>query len=191
MQEIARQDSESGPLVLTTDADGSAPAKGIDDMYQALMLYWNENMGDDERMEDHAIVVAGCRSYQSAALSRLVFRWGFRTVVKLVCGNLGVEDSQCGFKLFTLPAAQVLYEDLNLPGWSHDVEVLYRAKHLNIPVLEQDTAWQDKDGSKLVASPGGVIWVCAKMFAEVCKLRWGYEGGGDWRLPTMTSFPKD
>ena len=47
------------------------------------------------------------------------------------------------------------------------MEVLYRARQLGISVLEQEMEWEDKDGSKLAACPGGVIAVSAKMFAEV------------------------
>ena len=162
-------------LILTTDADGSAELDGLHVLYPKLT----------ELIDDWSqpALVSGYRTYADASALRLIFRWGFRTVVKTVCGDLGVKDSQCGFKLMTAPAAKLLYDDLNLPGWSHDVEVLYRARELKIPVVEEDIVWEDKPGSKLVASPGGVIAVCAKMFWEVVRLRWGYERG-EWKLPS-------
>mmetsp|Transcript_16255 Transcript_16255/g.21267 ORF Transcript_16255/g.21267 Transcript_16255/m.21267 type:complete len:352 (+) Transcript_16255:103-1158(+) len=203
IQEIVRRSNSSNndrpTVILTTDADGSAPADGIDAMYDKLVSHWessavsqNENAAKvliGKKLRNEPVVVAGIRTYESAAPSRLIFRWGFRTVVRLVCGNLNVNDSQCGFKMFTIPAATLLYQDLNLPGWSHDVEVLYRAKRLGIKVLEQETEWEDKEGSKLVATPGGVILVSAKMLVEVIRLRLGYEQGG-WKLPPYSPGAK-
>jgi len=105
-------------------------------------------------------------------------------------GDLGgIRDSQCGFKLMTLSAAERLYRDLYVKGWSHDVEVLYRASpqyvdrnikdddnnHNNrqrgVPVAEAPIEWEDQAGSKLVSSPGGVLMVCWKMFWDVVALR--------------------
>ena len=77
-------------------------------------------------------------------------------------------------------AAAVLFDNLYLPQWSHDVEVLYRAKALHMTVLEQAIAWQDQAGSKLVQT--GVLTVSAQMFAQVVQLRWNY-ATGTWKLP--------
>ena len=176
-------------IIVTTDADGSAPPEGIDAMYDCLMSYFlkaDSNSEDTSWMNflsQQPAVVAGYRTYQSASPFRLIFRWGFRTAVRAVCGDLGVQDSQCGFKLLTIPAATRLYRNLNIPGWSHDVEVLYRARELGVPVMEQETEWEDKDGSKLLATPGGVLAVVVKMAQEIVRLREGYEEGG-WKLPT-------
>lgn len=172
---------ESNPrsLILTTDADGSANIAGLNPALSRIreLLEKNAEAGSSASPWDTPAMVAGYRSYESASTPRLVFRWGFRTVVKTICGDLGVKDSQCGFKLMTAAAGIALYRDLNLQGWSHDVEVLYRAQQLGIPVAESDVDWLDKDGSKLIASPGGAIAVCAKMFTEIVQLRLSYAVG--------------
>jgi dolichyl-phosphate beta-glucosyltransferase len=130
---------------------------------------------------DQAAMINGYRTYESASASRLIFRWGFRTVVKSICGDLGVQDSQCGFKLMTATAGASLYRNLHVQGWSHDVEVLYRARLLGILIAEQSISWEDKMGSKLVASPGGILAVCLQMFWQVVRIRFCY-ATGRWRL---------
>ena len=39
----------------------------------------------------------------------------------------GIQDTQCGFKMFTREAAQLVFPLQRLDGWSFDVEVLYIA----------------------------------------------------------------
>ena len=169
-------------LILTADADGSAEFAGVERLY-ASMLRLIETSQDEKRAKDmwrQSLLVNGYRTYASASPPRLIFRWGFRTLVRIVIDDLGVQDSQCGFKLMTASAANLLYDYLNLLGWSHDVEVLYRAKLLGITVGEEPIRWEDKDGSKLVASPGGVTAVASRMLWEVLQLRLSYEFGA-WR----------
>jgi dolichyl-phosphate beta-glucosyltransferase len=175
-------------LILTTDADGSADISGLEDLYDSLVSLLREDDtslsggGDVNAIHwDEAAMINGYRTYESASASRLIFRWGFRTVVRSICGNLAVKDSQCGFKLMTAAAGVSLYRNLYVQGWSHDVEVLYRARLLGIRVTERSILWEDKMGSKLVSSPGGLITVILKMFWEVVRIRVSY-ASGRWRL---------
>ena len=62
---------------------------------------------------------------------------------------------------------------------SHDVEVLYRAKILNIPIDEMSIDWKDKDGSKVVES--GIIKVSFQMLWDVIRLRWNYSIVKRWK----------
>ena len=51
-----------------------------------------------------------------------------------------------------------------------------------IPVGEQVIQWQDKEGSKLMESPGGTIGVSITMLLEVLQMRLAYETGL-WTVP--------
>lgn len=184
IQHILRKHPVS--LILTADADGSADINGLPTAYTALVELLQKDKSGTVLNWDQAAVVSGYRTHESASASRLIFRWGFRTVVKIIVGDLRVKDSQCGFKLMTSSAASVLYRDLNVNGWSHDVEVLYRARELQIPIAERNIQWEDKDGSKLVASPGGIPAVVVRMFWEVLLVRWGYKIEG-WEVPSNDS----
>ena len=93
--------------------------------------------------------------------------------------DLGVQDTQCGYKLMTLSAATMLYKDLHLTGWAHDVEVLYRCKLNRIPVSEVPIDWKDKKGSKVEAE--GVFQVSIRMLLDVLRLRWEYSVTGAWK----------
>jgi len=69
--------------------------------------------------------------------------------VLYVLGVRGIEDTQCGFKLFTRKTAQAIFPNMHVEGWVFDVEVLLIAQHLKIPIVEVPVAWQEIDGSKV------------------------------------------
>jgi dolichyl-phosphate beta-glucosyltransferase len=171
--------NDTNALILTTDADGSAEVACLEVLYDtmvATLQHKNATASNPpERSWTDPAIVCGYRTYSDTAPGRLLFRWGFRTVVRLVCGDLGTRDSQCGFKLMTVAAAKQLYRNLHLTRWSHDVEVLYRAKLLNFTVTESPVKWQDVDGSKLKAE--GILKVASRMFVDVCRCRLYYALG--------------
>ena len=169
-------------LVLTTDADGSADPSCLEGLYDVMVAAIERTISRNSnplKVTSEPVVVCGYRLYSDTAFGRLFFRWGFRTVVRLVCGDLGTRDSQCGFKLMTLSAAKTLYRNLHLTRWSHDVEVLYRAKLLNFTVTEAPVKWEDVDGSKLKAE--GIMKVASRMFVDVCRCRLSYTLG-QWSI---------
>jgi hypothetical protein len=47
-----------------------------------------------------------------------------------------VQDTQCGFKLFTRSAAKTLFGNLHLYRWAFDTELIYLAEFLHIPIQE-------------------------------------------------------
>ena len=174
-------------LVLVADADGSGDLSCLGDMLDALnnLLVNQKTQKVYMYKDDNAALVVGDRGYDGAGIARIVLRWGFRTAVRIICGNLGVSDTQCGMKMMTLDAAKTLYRDLNLRRWSHDVEVLYRATMLGVPVDEVPINWEDKDGSKLVTSAGGAIGASLRMLLEILQMRVEY-GLGRWKGPART-----
>jgi dolichyl-phosphate beta-glucosyltransferase len=61
----------------------------------------------------------------------------------------GLQDTQCGFKCFRAPAAQVLFGLQTLKGWSFDVEVLYLARKRGYRIVEVPIHWYFNPESKL------------------------------------------
>jgi len=167
-------------LVLLADADGSGDLSCLGDMLHALddILV---NQKQTQTLQGNEDLIVGNRGYDGAGIARIILRWGFRTAVRIICGDLGVSDTQCGMKLMTLGAANTLYRDLNLRRWSHDVEVLYRAKILAVSVAEVPVKWEDKDGSKLVTSAGGAIGASIRMLLEIIQMRIEY-ALGRWQV---------
>jgi dolichyl-phosphate beta-glucosyltransferase len=154
-------------LILTADADGSADLASVNSLFRILQ----ERLAPSNW--DNPVLVCGYRTYTNEkAIGRRIFRWGFRTVVQLVCGDTQCRDSQCGFKLMTVAAAMPLYSALYLGRWSHDVEVLLRARMLGIHVAEAPVRWVDQSGSQLAKE--GIVKVAVQMFADVVKCRLAY-----------------
>lgn len=74
--------------------------------------------------------------------------YSFHKVVYIL-GCRGIEDTQCGFKLFSRKAAQAIFPNMHVEGWVFDIEVLMIAQQLRIPIVEVPVAWQEIDGSKV------------------------------------------
>ena len=66
----------------------------------------------------------------------------------------GIEDTQCGFKLFSSESAQKLFPHQSLDGWAFDVELLVMAKNANFTVGEVPIDWYYGEGSKMTLSKG-------------------------------------
>jgi dolichyl-phosphate beta-glucosyltransferase len=74
--------------------------------------------------------------------------FGLHTILRIV-GVGHIHDTQCGFKLFSRPAAQALFPRQRLQTWIFDVELLLLAKQARIPVVEVPIEWHEVPGSKL------------------------------------------
>jgi glycosyltransferase involved in cell wall biosynthesis len=92
----------------------------------------------------------------------------FNLVVRTVAG-LRFADTQCGFKLFSKRAARQIFPKQRLERFGFDVEVLYLAKKLALPVVEVPVIWNDCEGTK-VRLFGGV-----DAFVDILRVRWN-----DW-----------
>lgn len=178
---IDRLCQNNAALILTQDADGSGNLVYLDSMIHCLKGLLAENMDEESAKESsfwsQAAMVTGNRNYEIFS-PRGITRWGFQTAVRLIMNDLRVQDSQCGYKLMTLSAARDLYDELEVSGWAHDVEVLYRAKLVSIPIQEIPIDWLDKEGSKVVES--GVARVSIQMLLDVIRLRWRYSNIRAW-----------
>ena len=177
MEHIAtKNETPENLVILTQDADGSGDLIYLNSMMETLEGLITDRSGNIDW--NQKALVTGNRNYNIFS-SRGITRWGFQTAVSLIMGGLRVQDSQCGYKLQTLSCAKVLYKNLHLKGWAHDVEVLYRAKLREIPIAQIDINWKDKDGSKVVES--GVVKVSLEMLLDIVRLRWEYSVTGAWK----------
>jgi dolichyl-phosphate beta-glucosyltransferase len=75
--------------------------------------------------------------------------YGFHFCVQVLGGVYHIRDTQCGFKLFTRKAAQILFTSQHLRRWCFDVELLFICGQLGIPVSEVSVNWQEIPGSKV------------------------------------------
>lgn len=124
--------------------------------------------------------VLGSRAHmqESATAKRSALRnflmHGFHVLVMMVVGNR-IRDTQCGFKLFSRAAAQQLYSNQRLQRWCFDVELVYLAQQLKIPMAEVQVTWTEIPGSKIRMTS------MAHMALELAMIKAGY-GGGLWTV---------
>jgi dolichyl-phosphate beta-glucosyltransferase len=89
----------------------------------------------------------------------------FNKVVQLL-GVRGIEDTQCGFKIFTSAAAKDVFSRCKLNGFSFDIEALMVARDLGYQIAEVPIRWRHQEGSKVVLMRDG-----PRMLKDLLKLR--------------------
>ena len=135
-----------GQWVLYTDADLSAPIEDFDRLCVAATS-GNAQVAIGSRAVDRSLV-----QVRQAAFREYSGRF-FNLVMRLTTG-LPFRDTQCGFKLFRRDAAQAIFSRQKLDGFSFDVEDLYIAKKLGIPVVEVPVRWSNVEGTKVSLASG-------------------------------------
>jgi len=63
----------------------------------------------------------------------------------------GLNDTQCGFKCFTAEAAESIFRQQTLIGWSFDIENLYIARRKKLRIKEIPIQWYYDADSKVSA----------------------------------------
>ncbi|XP_066997600.1 dolichyl-phosphate beta-glucosyltransferase [Anabrus simplex] len=148
--------SARGAVLLLADADG---ATRFEDLL-ILERHLKSLIGVDYRLHPDIVarkvaIVCGSRAHleKRAKATRSYFRtllmYGFHCMVWLFAVR-GIRDTQCGFKLLTRAAARICFASLHVEGWAFDVEMLYIAQKLKIPVSEVAVNWTEIKGSKII-----------------------------------------
>ncbi|CAF3479608.1 unnamed protein product [Rotaria socialis] len=136
--------SARGQWILFADADGATQFSDFPKL---------EKSGQ-AAMKNNDVVVCGSRRHLET--ESVAKRSAFRTLLMYVFhfevwlfAVKSIRDTQCGFKLFSRQAAEKIFTRMHVERWAFDVELLYIAEKLNIPILEADVNWQEIPGSKL------------------------------------------
>ncbi len=119
------------------DADLATPATALDDALELLRDGWHVVLGS-RRCHGARIPVP------QPALRRLGGA-GFRLLTRRLCGP--VADTQCGFKFFQAQAARRLFAEVTATGFAFDLEVIARARALQLSLTEFPVMWNDQQGS--------------------------------------------
>ncbi|MBI4197384.1 MAG: glycosyltransferase [Deltaproteobacteria bacterium] len=80
---------------------------------------------------------------------------------------IGFEDTQAGLKGFSGPAAEFLFSNLRLNGFSFDVELLYLAQQTGLKIAEIPVHFSFRDGSTLNYLVDGF-----QMFIDLFRIRY-------------------
>jgi dolichyl-phosphate beta-glucosyltransferase len=78
----------------------------------------------------------------------------------------GIQDTQCGFKIFSKDAAQKIFSKQRLNGFGFDVEVLYLARKYGYKIKEVPVTWIDDANTKV-----GLFKDSIRMFADILAIR--------------------
>ena len=132
--------SARGAYRLFADADGATPIQEIKRL-EALLLAGADVAFGSRALRDPGVSLVARRR---RVIAGRIFNW--------FVGRLGLEgvaDSQCGFKAFTRPAAERLFQALSTRGFGFDVELLLLARDAGYRIVEVPVNWADKSGSKV------------------------------------------
>jgi len=149
--------SARGAYRLFADADGATPIHELKRL-EPLLVGGAEVAIGSRVLRDPGVSVAARRH---RVLAGRVFNW---LVARL--GLEGVSDSQCGFKAFTGPAAERLFQALSTRGFAFDVELLLLARAAGYRIVEVPVNWADQSGSKV-----GVLRHGPGMLGEILRTR--------------------
>jgi len=139
----------TGDFVLTLDADMAARPTELNKWLAQLP---NHQFSPKE-------ILIGSRNHPlsniDARQNRKFAGHIFNTLVRIVT-PIKDSDTQCGFKLYPTLIAQLLFQDLQIKGWAHDIELLYKANYLKIPVHSMPVEWQHIDDEKIDVLADGI-----------------------------------
>lgn len=147
--------SANGDILVFVDSDGSADCEAISNMVEIL------DSGVD--------CVIGSRYVQGADAEIKPFRRFasriFNTIVEALF-NLGLSDTQCGFKGFRSEAVLPILPFLRIDRFAFDVELLWYLKLTGAEIVEMPIRWRDQAGSKVTVIKHGLT-----MVLDLLKLR--------------------
>lgn len=95
----------------------------------------------------------------------------FNFVVRLLAIP-GLQDTQCGFKLFTAEAARELFRRQTIDDFGFDVEILYIARKLRYRVAEVPVAWYYQPSSRV-----NPLRDTIRMLLDILRVRWNDRRG--------------
>jgi dolichyl-phosphate beta-glucosyltransferase len=110
-----------GKAIIFMDADLATPLYNLIDFYKAY-----------EHGEDIVVGVRNLHKHHPSIMRRIISSTG--NILFRIAGGVWLEDSQCGFKLFSYDAAQICFSKLKIMGWGFDMEVLAIAKANNLSI---------------------------------------------------------
>lgn len=147
----------AGDIVMFTDADLSAP------MEEANLLIAALNEGADVAIGSRWLDRARQTIHQP--LYRQFFGRCFNWITRTVMG-LPFKDTQCGFKAFRRPAAQVIFRLQTIERWGFDPEILFIARKLKYAIREVPVTWGHDERSRISYLKDGV-----KMLEDMARIR--------------------
>lgn len=149
--------ASKGDLVLFCDADLATPQEETEKLLDHI------RRGADIAIGSRPLAESKLERHQP--LYRELLGRAFNKAVQLVAIR-GIDDTQCGFKLFTRKAADDVFRRCTLDGFSFDFEALMIARDLGYRIDEVPIRWSHQEGSKVVLLRDG-----PRMLRDLVRLR--------------------
>jgi dolichol-phosphate mannosyltransferase len=128
-----------GDKVSFTDADGATSPQEI-----ARLA---EQLGDDDGVIGSRWL-PGSKIIKGQGLARNIASRGFNFLVRVMF-TLPYKDTQCSAKVFKQSALNAVMSKLKAPGFTFDVELIYKLRQKGYKIKEIAITWEDKRHSKL------------------------------------------
>ena len=147
-----------GQYRLVSDADASTPISELE-------KFWPE-------VDGGADIVIGSRALPASQIEvrQPWYRQNMGRTYNLVLRSLGLTafpDTQCGFKLFTAKACEVVLPRQTADGFGADAEWLYIARKHGLKIAQVPVRWINSPDSRVHA-----LFDSLDMLGEVAKIRW-------------------
>jgi len=184
-----------GVFHLMVDADGATEfGNGIENLTRELysiMQRISPRKGNEKERgfgseEKSLVAVFGSRAHlkKESTVQRSVVRTvlmkAFHIFVSLFVSSK-VQDTQCGFKLFTKSASYLIFNNLHLRRWAFDTEIVLLCDKQCIEILEVAVPWREIDGSKLCTSKLELALVSISMLRDMICV-WACYTFGIWKI---------
>lgn len=149
---------------LTMDIDLSVSFKQINSWIKSKFIKNNGNVYFGSRLLKNSKTIT--KKYR-------VFTGNiFNILLRILIKNkfLGVQDTQCGFKLYKGNLAKIIFKNIKEYGYIHDVEILILIRKKKFILYELPVNWVHKDGSKI-----NIIKDSLEMFFNLIRLKLRYK----------------
>lgn len=148
----------SGDIALFTDADLSSPIEEASRLFNAI------REGADVAIGSRWL--AQSRQTIRQPLYRRFFGRCFNVVTRMIM-RLPFADTQCGFKAFTRPAAQTVFQLQQIERWGFDPEILFIALKRGYIIREVPVSWAHDQRTRISYLHDGL-----QMLSELLLIRW-------------------
>ena len=138
------------------DADLSMPIAEIARFLPPVLTDFDVAIGSREG--------TGARRIGEPARRHIVGRVFNETVKALLLD--GIEDTQCGFKMFTADAVNRIFPLVTTDGWAFDIEALFIARKHGLRIRQVPIEWHYREHSQIRVVRDGLA-----MFRELLMMR--------------------
>ncbi len=147
-----------GAYRLLTDADGATAITNLEDFWPLM-----------EKGED---IIIGSRDLKAAKILKHQPKWKEflgdlgNILIKTLMGLWGIDDTQCGFKVFSEKAVKDIVPQMKVDRWGGDFEMLMLAKKKKYDIKQVPVVWVDA-GQSLVGVRGYI-----RTLMELFQVKW-------------------